>query len=98
MSRAVGRRPAGPKAGWRRPAGPKAGWRRPAGPKAGWDALTETERRVATLPAEGLSNPDIAACMFTSRRIVQFQVSNMLAKLDPSSRVELAELVAHRAG
>jgi DNA-binding NarL/FixJ family response regulator len=67
-------------------------------PKAGWDALTETERRVAALLAEGLSNPQIAARMFTSRRTVQFHVSNILAKLGLSSRVELAALIARRAG
>ena len=66
----------------------RAAGRRPAGPKAGWDALTETERRVAALLAEGLSDPDIAACMFTSRRTVQFHVSNILAKLDLSSRAD----------
>jgi hypothetical protein len=42
-------------------------------PKSGWAALTETERKVAALLAEGLSNPDIAARMFTSRRTVQYQ-------------------------
>jgi DNA-binding NarL/FixJ family response regulator len=67
-------------------------------PKAGWDALTETERRVAALLAEGLSNPQIAGRMFTSRRTVQFHVSNILAKLGLSSRVELAALIARRAG
>ena len=67
-------------------------------PKAGWAALTETERRVAALLAEGLSNPDIAGRMFTSRRTVQFHVSNILAKLGLSSRVELATLVARRSG
>jgi DNA-binding NarL/FixJ family response regulator len=67
-------------------------------PKAGWDALTETEQRVAALLAEGLSNPDIAGRMFTSRRTVQFHVSNILAKLGLSSRVELAALIARRAG
>jgi len=67
-------------------------------PKAGWAALTDTERTVATLLAEGLSNPDIAGRMFISRRTVQFHVSNILAKLGLSSRVELAALVARRAG
>src|SRR5215470_7301382 len=67
-------------------------------PKAGWDALTTTELRVAALLAEGLSNPQIAARMFTSRRTVQFHVSNILAKLGLSSRVELAALIARRAG
>ena len=45
-----------------------------------------------------LSNPDIAARMFTSRRIVQYHVSNILARLGLSSRVELAMLVTRRAG
>ena len=67
-------------------------------PKSGWAALTETEAKVAALLAEGLSNPDIAARMFTSRRTVQYHVSNILAKLGLSSRVELAALVARRAG
>jgi DNA-binding CsgD family transcriptional regulator/tetratricopeptide (TPR) repeat protein len=67
-------------------------------PKAGWAALTDTERTVAELLAEGMSNPDIAGRMFISRRTVQFHVSNILAKLGLSSRVELAALVARRAG
>ena len=67
-------------------------------PKAGWDALTDTEQTVAALLAEGLSNPDIAGRMFISRRTVQFHVSNILAKLGLSSRVELATLVTRRAG
>ena len=67
-------------------------------PKAGWAALTDTERTVAALLAEGLSNPDSAGRMFISRRTVQFHVSNILGKLGLSSRVELAALVARRAG
>jgi DNA-binding CsgD family transcriptional regulator len=67
-------------------------------PKAGWAALTDTERRVASLLAEGLSNPEIASRMFTSRRTIQFHVSNILAKLGLSSRVEVATLVARRSG
>ena len=66
-------------------------------PKFGWAALTDTERKVATLLAEGLSNPDIAGRMFVSRRTVQFHVSNILAKLGLSSRVQLALLVARHA-
>ena len=61
-------------------------------------ALTETEPKMAALLAEGLSNPDIAARMFTSRRTVQYHVSNILAKLGLSSRLELATLVARRVG
>ena len=67
-------------------------------PKVGWAALTDTEQTVAALLAEGLSNPEIASRMFISRRTVQFHVSNILAKLGLSSRVELATLVTRRAG
>jgi len=67
-------------------------------PKFGWAALTQAELKVATLIAEGLSNPDIADRMFVSRRTVQFHVSNILAKLGLSSRVQLALLVARRTG
>ncbi len=59
-------------------------------PKTGWEALTETERRVAALVAEGRSNPDIAAKLYLSRRTVRNHVSHILAKLGLSSRVELA--------
>jgi DNA-binding NarL/FixJ family response regulator len=68
-------------------------------PKFGWDALTETERTVADLVAEGLSNPQIAARMYLSRRTVQGYVSSILAKLSLGSRVEIATaLVRHGQG
>jgi DNA-binding NarL/FixJ family response regulator len=66
-------------------------------PKTGWDALTGTERVVAGLVSEGLSNPAIADRMFLSRRTVQGHVSAILAKLGVTSRVELATLVTQRA-
>ena len=66
-------------------------------PKMGWDALTGTERVVAALVAEGLSNPAIADRMFLSRRTVQGHVSAILGKLGITSRVELATLVTQRA-
>jgi DNA-binding CsgD family transcriptional regulator len=59
-------------------------------PKTGWDALTDTERRIAAMVAEGRSNPDIAAELFLSRRTVRNHVSHILAKLELGSRVELA--------
>ncbi|MGN9909945.1 AAA family ATPase [Phytohabitans sp. LJ34] len=65
-------------------------------PKHGWEALTDTENRVALMVAEGRSNPDIAAQMFLSRRTVQTHVSSILAKLNLSSRVELAISMSRR--
>jgi DNA-binding NarL/FixJ family response regulator/tetratricopeptide (TPR) repeat protein len=67
-------------------------------PRSGWDAMTETERTVASLVAEGLSNPQIGARMYLSRRTVQYHVSSILTKLDIVSRVELAALVVARGG
>jgi DNA-binding NarL/FixJ family response regulator len=64
--------------------------------KTGWDALTDTERQVAELVAEGHSNPDIAARMFISRRTVQSHVSSILTKLNVTSRVELAVTASRR--
>jgi DNA-binding NarL/FixJ family response regulator len=66
-------------------------------PKSGWEALTETERRIAALVAEGNSNPAIASRLFISRRTVQSHVSSILAKLDLTSRVELAVVAHERA-
>ncbi|GIG18353.1 LuxR family transcriptional regulator [Catellatospora methionotrophica] len=65
-------------------------------PKHGWDALTDTERTVAELVATGMSNPDVAAQLFLSRRTVQSHVSSILAKLALTSRVELAVAAAQR--
>lgn len=59
-------------------------------PRHGWAALTETERAVAALVAEGLSNPQIGERLFLSRHTVHTHVSHIFAKLGVSSRVELA--------
>ena len=67
-------------------------------PRSGWEALTGTERTVAGLVAEGLSNPQIGARMYLSRRTVQYHVSSILTKLDIVSRVELAALVVRHGG
>ncbi|WP_433757272.1 ATP-binding protein [Nocardia sp. CA-135398] len=74
-----------------RPYGIRRGVRGPRNrPKSGWAALTDTERKVAAQVADGLSNTDIAAQMFLSRRTIQSHVSNILAKLDLRSRREIA--------
>ncbi|HEU5355030.1 MAG TPA: AAA family ATPase [Actinocrinis sp.] len=67
-------------------------------PKSGWASLTETERRIAALVAEGHSNPAIASRLFISRRTVQSHVSSILAKLNLTSRVEVAVVAHQHAG
>jgi DNA-binding NarL/FixJ family response regulator len=59
--------------------------------------LTDREREVLALVAEGRSNGQIASTLFISPKTVSVHVSNILAKLDVSSRTEAAAL-AHRLG
>lgn len=67
-------------------------------PRHGWASLTGTERTVAALVAEGLSNRQIADRLFLSPHTVHTHVSHILAKLGLASRVELAtEALRHRS-
>jgi DNA-binding CsgD family transcriptional regulator len=65
-------------------------------PTYGWAALTPAEREVASLVAEGLTNPEVGQRLFISRRTVQTHLSNAFRKLEIASRVELAALVARQ--
>ena len=74
----------------------------PGRPAAGADelarfGLTEREREVLRLLAAGQSNPEIARTLFISAKTASVHVSNILAKLGVSGRVEAAA-VAHRLG
>jgi DNA-binding CsgD family transcriptional regulator len=59
----------------------------------GRDALTPSERRIATMANEGLSNRQIAQTLFLSMKTVEMHLSHAYSKLDVHSRRELAGAV-----
>ncbi len=61
------------------------------------DVLTPREREVLALLADGASNRVIGERLFISTKTAGVHVSNLLAKLGVSSRLEAAA-IAHRAG
>lgn len=65
-------------------------------PQWGWESLTPTERRVVDLVSEGLSNPQIGQRLYVSRRTVQTHLAHVFAKLDISSRAQLAAAASRR--
>ena len=58
--------------------------------RSGLDTLTASERRVARLAADGLSNPDIAQTLFVTVKTVETHLHRTYQKLDISSRGQLA--------
>jgi DNA-binding CsgD family transcriptional regulator len=63
---------------------------RPRRPRvSGVDALTASERRIAAMAAQGLSNPEIAQALFVTTKTVEAHLSNAYRKLDIRSRGEL---------
>ena len=86
------------------PHGPAAGESAAGEPAAGDPAdelarfgLTDREREVLLLLADGRSNPEIAQALFISPKTASVHVSNILAKLGVGGRVEAAAVV-HRLG
>jgi DNA-binding CsgD family transcriptional regulator/tetratricopeptide (TPR) repeat protein len=61
------------------------------------NAPSRRELEVARLVAEGLSNPAIARRLFLSRPTVASHVAHILAKLDFTSRAQIAAWVSRRA-
>ena len=55
--------------------------------------LTRTERTVATLVAQGLTNRQIAEQLFVSPRTVDAHLAHIFRKLAISSRARLAALM-----
>jgi len=59
-------------------------------PPANKDELTEAERRVAALVAEGRTNQEVAASLFLGERTIASHLTHIYAKLGVRSRTELA--------
>jgi transcriptional regulator of acetoin/glycerol metabolism/DNA-binding CsgD family transcriptional regulator len=62
-------------------------------PLLGLGSLTDAERSVANLVAEGLTNRQIAERVFISRHTVDFHLRSIFRKVGVASRVELARHV-----
>ncbi|HEV3266019.1 MAG TPA: LuxR C-terminal-related transcriptional regulator [Acidimicrobiales bacterium] len=55
----------------------------------GWESLTETERSIAELVAEGHTNREVAASMFLSPHTVGYHLRHIFQKVGVDSRVGL---------
>jgi len=63
----------------------------------GWASLTPKEREIADLVAQGLTNREIGAQLFTSDRTVQGHLVRVFPKLGVTSRRELRHAVRQRS-
>ncbi len=62
------------------------------------EELTQSERAVVELVAQGLSNPEVAERLFVSPHTVRRHPANAMGKLGVNSRVRLANELARRRG
>jgi DNA-binding CsgD family transcriptional regulator/tetratricopeptide (TPR) repeat protein len=63
-------------------------------PERGWGSLTESERAVSLLVAEGLTNREVARHLYISPHTVNTHLRHVFQKLSVSTRAELAAKVA----
>lgn len=73
-----------------------AAWPRPPEPEPFWAELSAAENAVARLAARGDTNREIAGQLFLSPHTIDSHLRRIFAKLEVSSRVELARLAAER--
>jgi DNA-binding CsgD family transcriptional regulator/tetratricopeptide (TPR) repeat protein len=69
----------------------------PGRPVDGWESLTDTERAVAELVAQGLTNQRAADRMYISTHTVAHHLRQAFRKLSIGSCVELARIVLERS-
>jgi DNA-binding CsgD family transcriptional regulator/DNA polymerase III delta prime subunit len=71
---------------------------RVSGRRAATGELTETERRIAALAAEGRSNKEIAAALYVTPKTVETQLTRIYRKVGVRSRTQLARQLSADAG
>jgi DNA-binding CsgD family transcriptional regulator len=71
-------------------------WSQADRPVSGWASLTDTERSVSDLVAQGLTNRQVADQLFMSVHTVAFHLRHVFRKLDVGSRVELTRLALQK--
>ena len=71
-------------------------WTHQDRPAFGWDSLTDTERTITDLVAQGLSNRQVASRVFLSTHTVAFHLRHVFWKLGVTSRVQLARMAAEQ--
>ena len=59
----------------------------------GIDALTPSERRIADMAADGLTNREIAQALFVTTKTIETHMAHTFHKLDITSRTELQPLL-----
>jgi DNA-binding CsgD family transcriptional regulator len=74
----------------------KAAGARPRKPlRTGVEALTPSERRVAQMAADRLTNREIALALFVTPKTVEWHLAQTFRKLGISSRTQLAGVLSH---
>ena len=66
------------------------------GATVGWESVTDTERSVSDLVAQGLTNREAAERLFLSPHTVGFHLRSIYRKLGVGSRVDLTRAVLER--
>jgi two-component system response regulator NreC len=61
-----------------------------------WDGLTDREREILTLIAQGMTTPDIASSLFLSPHTVQSHRDHIMAKLGLHSKAALIRYAISR--
>ena len=73
------------------------GEKQPSGAMDAFEELTERERQILELIAEGTSNKEIGQKLFLTEKTIKHYVTNILQKLHVSNRVQAAMLAQQKS-